>query len=47
MLSTSIAVQGFEAVARRNPQIVELFGRVDGEELGSRPTLNLVRDTLD
>src|ERR1700719_1276555 len=43
VLSASIAVQSFEAIARQSPQIVEPFGRIDGEKLRSRPPLNLVR----
>jgi hypothetical protein len=31
----------------RSAKIVELFGRVNGEKLGSRPLLNLVRQSLD
>src|SRR5256885_994141 len=46
VLSAAVAVQSFKAIARRNPQIVELLGRVDGEELGSRPALDLVRQSL-
>jgi len=47
VLSAPIAAQRFKAVSRRSPQIIELFGRVDGQKLGSRPPLNLVRDILD
>ena len=47
MLSAPIAVQSFEAVARQSPQIVEPFRRVDGEKLGSRSALNLVRQSFD
>lgn len=47
MLSPPIAVQGFKAIARRNPQIVELLGRVEGEKLGSPPALNLIGQTLN
>jgi len=32
MLPAPIAVQGFEPIARRSAQIVELFGRVDGKK---------------
>ena len=46
MLPVPIAVQGFKAASRRNSKIVEKLGRVDGEKLGSRPHLNLVRYTL-
>jgi hypothetical protein len=44
--SASRGAQRFKSVARRNPQIVNLFGRVNGKKLGSRPLLNLVRYTL-
>jgi hypothetical protein len=38
MLPAPIALQGFQAVCRRNTQIVKPFRRVDGENLGSRPS---------
>jgi hypothetical protein len=47
MLSAPIAVQRFKTVARRNEQIFNSFGRVDGEKLRSRPALNLARKNLD
>src|SRR5882757_1282333 len=47
VLSTPVAMQGFEPITRRHPQIVELFGRVNGKELGSCAALNLVRHGLD
>jgi hypothetical protein len=47
MLSAPIAVQSFKAVARWNPQIVEPFGSVEGEKLGSTPPLNLIGQTLN
>jgi hypothetical protein len=46
VLSAPITVQGFKAVARRNPQIVDLFGGVDGEQPRSRTGLNQIRQTL-
>ena len=42
VLSASVAVQGFEAVARLNPKIVKLLCRVDGEKLCSRTALDLI-----
>jgi hypothetical protein len=47
MLSAPIAVQSFKAIARRNPQIVETFSRVDSEKLGSTPALNLIGQALN
>ena len=47
MLSEPIAVQSFKAIARRNPQIVEPFSRVDREKLGSTPALNLIGQALN
>src|SRR6476661_8757270 len=47
VLATPVAVQSFEPIARRRSQIVELLGRVNGEQLGSRTALNLVRQGLD
>jgi hypothetical protein len=47
VLSTTVAMQSFEPIARRHPQIVELLGRVDGKQLGSCTALNLVRQRLD
>jgi hypothetical protein len=47
MLSAPIAVQSFKAIARRNPQIVEPFGSVEGEKLGSTPALNLIGQALN
>ena len=46
-LSPPVAMQSFEPITRRHPQIVELLGRVHGKELGSRTALNLVRHGLD
>jgi hypothetical protein len=42
MLTASITVQGFEAVAWRNPKVVKLLCRVDGKKFGSRTALDLV-----
>jgi hypothetical protein len=47
VLPEPIAVQGFETIARRRAQIFELFRRIDGEKLCSRPALNLVGQSLD
>src|SRR4051794_9869780 len=47
VLSTPAAMQGFEPIARRHSQIVELLSRVDRQELGSCTTLNLVRQGFD
>src|SRR3979411_2189834 len=47
VLSTPVAMQSFEPITRRHPQIVELLGRVHGKELGSCTALNLVRHGLD
>src|SRR4051794_9012561 len=47
VLSTPVAVQSFQPVTGRHPQIVELFGRVQGQELGSCTALNLVWQGLD
>ena len=47
VLSAPIAVQSFKAVAGRNPQIVELLGRVEGDKLGSAPALNLIGQIFD
>lgn len=47
MLSAPIAVQSFKAIARRNPQIVGPFSRVEGEKFGSTPALNLVGQALN
>lgn len=46
-LSAPIAMQSFKAIARRNPQIVEPFGRVEGEKLGPTPALNLIGQALN
>jgi hypothetical protein len=45
--STPVAMQSFEPISRRYPQIVEFFGRIHGKELGSCTALNLVRHGLD
>ena len=47
MLPTSIAVQGFKSVARRNSQVVDLLCGIDRKELGPRTTLNLNRQIPD
>ena len=47
MLPAAISVQSFETIPRRDTQVVELFRRVDGEKLCSRPALNLVRQSPD
>jgi hypothetical protein len=47
MLPATISMQSFETIARRNTQIVELFCRLDGEKLCSRPPLKLVRQSSD
>src|SRR5882724_3689533 len=47
VLSTPVAMQSFEPIARRHPQIVELFGRIHSKEPGSCTALNLVRHGLD
>jgi hypothetical protein len=47
VLSATIPVQSFETIARRRTQVIELFRRVDGEKLCSRPALNLVRQSPD
>lgn len=47
VLSAPIAVQSFKAIARRNPQIVEPFSRVESEKLGSTPALNLIGQALN
>ena len=47
MLSAPIAAQSFKAIARRNPQIVEPFSRVERENLGSTPALNLIGQALN
>jgi hypothetical protein len=46
VLSTPVAMQGFEPITRRHPQIVEFLGRVHGKEPGSCTALNLVRHAL-
>ena len=47
VLSAPIAVQSFKAIARRNPQIVEPFSRVEGEKPASTPALNLIGQALN
>src|SRR5436309_1895667 len=47
MLAAAIPMQSFETIARRGAQVVELFRRVDGEKLCSRPALNPVRQSPD
>jgi len=47
VLAAAISVQSFKTVTRRNPEIIELPGRVDREKLGSRPGLNLIRKQSD
>ena len=42
MLTASIAVQGFEAIAWRDLKIIDLLCRVDGKKFGSRTALYLV-----
>jgi hypothetical protein len=42
VLTASITMQGFEAVAWRNPKVVKLPCRVDSKKFGSRTTLDLV-----
>jgi len=44
VLTASITMQGFEAVAWRNPKVVKLPCRVDSKKFGSRTTLNLARN---
>jgi hypothetical protein len=46
VLAEPIAVQSFEAVAWRNPEVVKLLGRVDRKKLGSCTALNLVSRSL-
>ncbi len=45
--SPSISPQGFQPVAGRRPQIVEPPSRVDRQELGPRPPLDLHRQASD
>jgi hypothetical protein len=47
VLSMPVTVQRFQTIARRNTQIVELFGGVNNEKLAPRSTLNLIRYSLD
>ena len=42
MLTASIAVQGFEAIAWRDLKVIDLLCRVDGKKFGSRTALYLV-----
>jgi hypothetical protein len=42
VLTASITMQGFEAVAWQNPKIVKLPCRIDSKKFGSRTTLDLV-----
>ena len=47
MLTASIAVQGFEAIAWRDLKVIDLLCRVDGEKFGSRTALYLVGNAPD
>jgi hypothetical protein len=42
MLTASVTVQGFEAVAWRDLKVIDLLCRVDGKKFGSRTALYLV-----
>ena len=44
MLTASVTLQGFEAVARRDLKVIDLFCRVDSKKFGSRTALYLVGD---
>src|SRR4051812_6970018 len=46
VLTAPVAVQSFKTIARRDPQIAKLPGRIDGEQLGSRAGLNLIRQSF-
>jgi hypothetical protein len=43
VLPAPIAVQGFEAIARQEAQIVEVFRRINSQKLRSCPALDLAR----
>ena len=45
MLTVSVTLQGFEAVAWRDLKVIDLLCRVDGKKFGSRTTLYLVGNT--
>jgi hypothetical protein len=47
LLSAPVTVQSFEAIARRQAQIVELYSGVDGEKLAPHAILNLIRQSLN
>jgi hypothetical protein len=42
MLTASVSLQAFEAVAWRDLKVIDLLCRVDGKKFGSRTALNLV-----
>jgi hypothetical protein len=42
LLTASVTLQGFAAVAWRNPKVIDLLCRVDGKKFGSRTALYLV-----
>lgn len=46
-LTLAVAAQGFQPIARGRPQIVEPRGRVDREQLGAGPPLDLLRQIAD
>ncbi len=42
MLTPSVTLQGFEAVAWRDLKVIDLLCRIDGKKFGSRASLYLV-----
>jgi hypothetical protein len=42
MLTASVSLQGFEAVAWRDLKVIDLLCRIDGKKFGSRAALYLV-----
>ena len=42
MLTASVSLQAFEAVAWRDLKVIDLLCRVDGKKFGSRTALDLV-----
>ena len=43
----AVTAQRLQTIARRHTQIVELLGRVDGQQLGAGAPLNLRREIAD
>jgi hypothetical protein len=47
VLTLPVTVQRFQAIAGRHPQIVQQCGRIDRQQLGASPPLDLLRQVAD